>query len=70
MAMRELKHLQEEAEKLTQDQQLELAQFLIERARRKKYVAKPVDLNKFAGTVNFPEDALEYQHRVRAEWDR
>ncbi len=70
MAMRDLRPLQKEVEKLTQDQQLELAQFLIENARSKKLSVKPVDIGKFYGTVDFPEDGLEYQHRVRAEWDR
>lgn len=30
----------------------------------------PVDLNRFAGTMQWSEDALEFQRRVRAEWDR
>ena len=28
-----------------------------------------VDLNEFAGTIELAEDPLEYQRRVRDEWD-
>lgn len=31
---------------------------------------KAVDLSQFAGTVKWPEDGVEYQRRVREEWDR
>jgi hypothetical protein len=70
MAMRDWEHLRMEAEKLTAEQQLELAEYLIHKARKGKYVAKVVDLNKYAGTVIYPEDPLAYQNRIRAEWDR
>jgi len=29
-----------------------------------------VDLSKFAGTIRITEDPLEYQRRIRSEWDR
>ena len=29
-----------------------------------------VDLSRFAGTIKIGEDPLEYQRRIRAEWDR
>jgi hypothetical protein len=29
-----------------------------------------VDLSRFAGTIRITEDPLEYQRRIRAEWDR
>ncbi|MCI0654645.1 MAG: hypothetical protein L0Y39_09240 [Methylococcaceae bacterium] len=30
---------------------------------------KLVDLMQYHGTLDWPEDALEYQQRVRSEWD-
>jgi hypothetical protein len=30
---------------------------------------KKVDINSFRGKLHWPEDGLEYQHRVRGEWD-
>lgn len=71
MVPRDLEELQRDAEELTPDQQLQLAAFLIQRARGRTYTAKVVDLNKHAGTVQYPEeDAVAYQRRVRTEWDR
>jgi hypothetical protein len=29
-----------------------------------------VDLSRFAGAITLTEDPLEFQHRIRAEWDR
>ena len=29
-----------------------------------------VDLSRFAGTITLTEDPLEFQRRIRAEWDR
>ena len=29
-----------------------------------------VDLSQFAGTITITEDPLEFQRRIRAEWDR
>jgi hypothetical protein len=31
--------------------------------------AKVFDAKKFAGTINWKEDPVEYQKRVRNEWD-
>lgn len=30
---------------------------------------KPVDLMQYSGTVDWPEDGLAYQQRLRNEWD-
>lgn len=68
MAMRDLQHLQAEAEKLSREQQLEFAQFLIECALHQSRESKPVDLAQFYGAIDFPEDGLKYQRRIRAEW--
>lgn len=66
--MRKLDEIMNEADKLPLEEQLELAQHLIAHAKRTKYAAKTVDLNKFAGRVKLTEDPLQYQKRVRAEW--
>ncbi len=29
-----------------------------------------VDLSRFAGSITLTEDPLEFQRRIRAEWDR
>lgn len=31
---------------------------------------KPVDWSQFCGKVTFEEDGMEYQNRMRDEWDR
>jgi hypothetical protein len=35
-----------------------------------KLEPRRVDLSRFAGTITLTEDPLEFQHRIRAEWDR
>jgi len=68
MALRDLESLQKAAEKLPPDEQLQLAQFLLQRAGKLAVKGRVVDLNKYAGTVKLKEDPMEYQKRVRAEW--
>jgi hypothetical protein len=68
MALRDLEKLQKAAEKLPPDEQLQLVQFLLQRAGKLVVKGKVVDLNKYAGTVKLKEDPMEYQKRVRAEW--
>ncbi|MDD5114976.1 MAG: hypothetical protein PHC94_13250 [Methylobacter sp.] len=34
-----------------------------------KTADKPVDLMKYSGTVDWPEDGLAYQQSIRNEWD-
>jgi hypothetical protein len=31
---------------------------------------KPVDLMQYSGTIDWPEDGLVYQQKIRSEWDR
>ncbi len=31
---------------------------------------EPFDINQFAGTIDWPVDGLQYQKKMRAEWDR
>jgi len=68
MALRKIDEIKKEAAGLTQEEKLELAEFLIRDANRHRYTGKVVDLNKYAGIVKLREDPLEYQKRVRAEW--
>ena len=70
MAQRNLDSIKKASADLTNDQMLELAVFLLQRVKRPRYEAKKVDLSRFFGTIQFPQDAMEYQKRVRAEWDR
>jgi hypothetical protein len=70
MAQRDLNSIKRASADLTNDQMLELAVYLLKRVKRPGYDVQKVDLSKFYGTVKFPEDAIEYQKRVRAEWDR
>lgn len=70
MALRDLEALKKASADLTDDQLLELAVFLLQRVKRPAYSARTVDLSRFYGKATFPEDAMEYQKRVRAEWDR
>lgn len=68
--MRDLEQLQKDSAKLSTEEQLKLAEYLIARARRQKRPDPKQDIGEFYGTIKFPEDALAFQHRVRAEWDR
>ena len=70
MAQRDLDQIKQAAENLTNEQLLDLAQYLLEKARKPRYPVKKADLSEFYGKIEFPEDALEYQQRIRAEWDR
>src|SRR5437588_12818296 len=49
MALRDLESLQRAAEHLTPDEQIQLAEFLIARARRERHGVKKVDLSPFYG---------------------
>lgn len=31
---------------------------------------KPVDLMQYSGTIDWPEDGLAYQQKIRSEWDK
>jgi hypothetical protein len=62
--------VQIEADLLTSDEKLKLALHLMQQVRDPKSLVKPTDLSRFFGAISFPEDALEYQQRVRAEWER
>lgn len=37
-------------------------------ANQEKPASKGFDPKKYAGKINFPEDGLSYQKRVRNEW--
>jgi len=68
MALRRLDEIKQEVNGLSNEEKLELAQYLLERARM-TYPDKVVDMAKFYGTARFSEDAMEMQKRWRAEWD-
>lgn len=65
MAMRDVDRLRKEADKLTSKEQIQLAELLLEDARKK---AEDIDLSAFAGTVKMTIDPLEFQRSIRAEW--
>jgi hypothetical protein len=65
MAMRDIDRLRKEAAKLSSKEQVQLAELLIEDARKK---AEVTDINVFAGKVTLTVDPLEYQRSLRAEW--
>jgi hypothetical protein len=69
MALRKLDEIKQQANSLSDEEKLELAQYLIGRARTEKYPIQEVDLSNFYGIVKFREDAMEMQKRWRAEWD-
>jgi CRISPR/Cas system-associated endoribonuclease Cas2 len=68
MAMRDLSKLKAEAEKLSEQDQIDLAIYLLRRARRERK-QRVVDLTPFYDIAHFDEDAMEMQKRWRAEWD-
>ena len=67
MAMRDFDRLQREAELLTPEEQVRLAEYLMARVKRSTSGTQ-VELSAFYGICRFPEDAMEYQKRVRSEW--
>jgi hypothetical protein len=69
MALRKLDEIKRAVEGLSNEEKIELARFLSDRTQA-PYPAKVVDLSEFYGCIQFPEDALAYQHRIRAEWER
>lgn len=67
MAMRDLKKLQKEADALPPEEQLQLARYLLHRAR--KHALKPTgDLSEFRGSIKLSMDPLAFQQAIRAEW--
>ena len=58
--------MRKEAEALTPDEQKELADYLIARAKRAE--AGKVDLQSLAGVLKLTVDPLEYQREIRSEW--
>lgn len=37
--------------------------------RLNKAMSKPANIMRFVGTIQFHEDPVEYQRRIRNEWD-
>ena len=67
MALRDFKELQQEADALSPEQQLELAHYLL--AKAKQPHLKPTgDLGEFRGTIQLKIDPLDYQRSIRSEW--
>ena len=68
MALRRLDEIKRETDALSKEEKLELAEFLIQDARRNRYAGKVADLNRYSGIVKLKEDPLECQKLTRAEW--
>lgn len=62
--------IKKELESLSAAEQIELAHHLLEANRTSRFPTKVVDLSRHAGKIQFAGDALEWQHQMRAEWDR
>lgn len=55
---------------LTREEQLALASKLLEMVRFEGFGKPATDLSQFRGTVNFGVDGVEYQRKIRNEWER
>lgn len=67
MALRDFKELQQDADALTPKEQVELAHYLLAKARGAA-LKQSGNLNEYKGTVKLSIDPLNYQKSIRAEW--
>jgi hypothetical protein len=51
------------------EQKQKLLQFLASRVNGDQETRRPGNLAEFAGRLRLPEDPLEWQRRVRGEWE-
>jgi hypothetical protein len=65
MAMRDVERLQKEAEALSREEQIQLAEILLSNA---KQPGKVTDLSSFSGCIKLTIDPIEYQRAMRSEW--
>lgn len=63
------KAIQEKIQLLSEDERLELAASILRSANRKSSGGKKIDWSKFKGVLKSEVDPLEYQRRMRDEWN-
>lgn len=66
--MSTLQEIEAAADALPFEQQKELLDFLASRVNGDTASKRPTDLREFAGALHLSEDPLEWQQRVRGEW--
>ena len=67
MSNRDLRAIQHDAEALTPQEQLQLAEYLMAKARSST-LKECGDLSEFKGSIQLTVDPVEYQKSVRADW--
>ena len=67
MALRDLKELQREADALRPEEQVQLARYLLKKAKEAE-LKDTGSLSEFRGCIRLTVDPLEYQWSIRAEW--
>lgn len=67
MALRNLKELQTDADALSPAEQVELANYLLDKAKSATLRATG-DLSEFRGKINLKVDPIEFQRAIRSEW--
>ena len=67
--MSTLAEIEAAAEALPLEQKQELLRFLASRVNGEQEGKNPSNLAAFVGTLRLPEDPLEWQQRVRGEWE-
>jgi hypothetical protein len=67
--MSRLAEIEAAADALPLEQKQELLQFLASRVNGEQEAKRPGNLAEFAGTLRLSEDPLEWQGRVRGEWE-
>lgn len=67
MALRNLKELQTDADALSPTEQIELANYLLDKAM-KTALRVTGDLSEFKGKINLNIDPLDFQRAIRSEW--
>lgn len=70
MAQRKLEELQKRADDLTPAEQIELASYLLEQARKRQndQEANGEALMRFYGKVHFEGNPVDIQREMRSEW--
>lgn len=67
MALRDLKELQERANALSPDEQVQLANYLLAKAHGAP-LENGTALMRFYGKIDFKGDPMDIQRKMRSEW--
>lgn len=67
VAPRDLETIQRDADSLSPEEQIALANYLLEKATGRR-LRTTGNLSEFKGAIRLTEDPIEFQKSIRAEW--